>query len=61
MQLLNLFLGYPTYALTVTLMSLLVFTGVGALLSGRFGHHRQHRPRAPRWASPGSPSSTSSD
>jgi uncharacterized membrane protein len=27
MQELNLFLGYPTYALTVTLMSLLVFTG----------------------------------
>ncbi len=39
MQLLNLFLGYPTYALTVTLMSLLIFTGLGALLSGRFGHH----------------------
>jgi hypothetical protein len=41
MQLLNLFLGYPTYALTVTLMSLLLFTGVGALLSGKTrGHHR---------------------
>jgi len=40
MQLLNLFLGYPTYALTVTLMSLLIFTGLGALISGRFGHHR---------------------
>ena len=41
MQLLNLFLGFPTYALTVTLMSLLVFTGVGALLSGRrFAAHR---------------------
>jgi hypothetical protein len=35
MQLLNLFLGYPTYALTFTLMSLLLFTGAGALLSGR--------------------------
>jgi hypothetical protein len=34
-QLLNLFLGYPTYALTVTLMSLLIFTGIGAYLSGR--------------------------
>ncbi len=33
MQLLNLFLGYPTYALTITLMSLLVSTGLGALLS----------------------------
>jgi len=41
MQLLNLFLGYPTYALTVTLMSLLVFTGAGALLSGRMGGHRR--------------------
>ena len=44
MQLLNLFLGYPTYALTITLMSLLVFTGVGALLSGRFGHHPRSVP-----------------
>jgi hypothetical protein len=44
MQLLNLFLGYPTYALTVTLMSLLVFTGVGALLSGRLGNHRRSVP-----------------
>jgi len=40
MQLLNLFLGYPTYALTVTLMSLLVFTGIGALLSPRLGNRR---------------------
>ena len=31
----NLFLGYPTYSLTVTLMSLLIFTGIGAYLSGR--------------------------
>lgn len=30
------FLGYPTYSLTVTLASVLVFTGVGALLSKRF-------------------------
>ncbi len=30
-QLLVLFLGYPTYSLTVTLMSILIFTGVGAL------------------------------
>jgi hypothetical protein len=37
LQQLNLFLGYPTYALTVTLMALLVFTGFGALLSRRFG------------------------
>ncbi|MGH9208207.1 MAG: hypothetical protein ACRD1G_16905, partial [Acidimicrobiales bacterium] len=35
---LNLFLGYPTYSVTVTLASLLIFTGVGALLSGRQKH-----------------------
>jgi spermidine synthase len=35
-QRLTLFLGYPTYSLTVTLMSLLIFTGVGALLSDRW-------------------------
>jgi hypothetical protein len=35
MQLLNLFLGYPTYSVTIVLMSLLVFTGVGAVLSQR--------------------------
>ena len=35
-QLLTLFLGYPTYSLTVTLASLLIFVGVGALLSGRW-------------------------
>jgi len=40
MQLLNLFLGYPTYALTITLMSLLVFTGLGALASQRVRHRR---------------------
>jgi hypothetical protein len=34
-QRLVLFLGYPTYSLTVTLASLLAFTGVGALLSAR--------------------------
>jgi MFS family permease len=34
-QRLTLFLGYPTYSLTVTLMSLLVFVGIGALLSSR--------------------------
>jgi hypothetical protein len=44
MQLLNLFLGYPTYALTVTLMSLLVFTGLGALLSSRVGERRRTVP-----------------
>ena len=30
-QRLVLYLGYPTYSLTVTLASLLVFTGLGAL------------------------------
>lgn len=30
------FLGYPTYSLTVTLTSILVSTGLGALLSNRF-------------------------
>ena len=35
-QRLTLFLGYPTYSLTVTLASILVFTGVGALVSERF-------------------------
>jgi hypothetical protein len=34
-QRLVLYLGYPTYSLTVTLASLLVFTGLGALLSHR--------------------------
>ncbi|HET6952905.1 MAG TPA: hypothetical protein VFI47_21155 [Acidimicrobiales bacterium] len=34
-QRLILFLGFPTYSLTVTLASLLIFTGVGALLSAR--------------------------
>jgi hypothetical protein len=32
-QRLVLFLGYPTYSLTVTLASILVFTGIGALAS----------------------------
>jgi len=35
-QRLVLFLGFPTYSLTVTLASVLIFTGVGALISGRF-------------------------
>jgi spermidine synthase len=35
-QRLIVFLGYPTYSLTVTLMSLLIFTGIGALLSSRW-------------------------
>jgi hypothetical protein len=35
-QKLTLFLGYPTYSLTVTLASILIFTGIGALLSERW-------------------------
>ncbi len=40
-QRLVLFLGFPTYSLTVTLASILIFTGVGALLSGRLAHRGQ--------------------
>lgn len=35
-QKLTLFLGYPTYSLTVTLFALLVFTGLGSLASERY-------------------------
>ena len=35
-QRLTEYLGFPTYSLTVTLASILVFTGLGALLSNRF-------------------------
>ncbi len=34
-QRLTLLLGYPTYSLTVTLFSLLVFSGIGSLLTSR--------------------------
>jgi hypothetical protein len=37
-QRLTRFLGYPTYSLTVTLASILVSTGIGALLSQRYLH-----------------------
>ena len=59
-QRLTLFLGYPTYSLTVTLMSLLVFVGIGALLSGRIQprHASGCRTSSPR--SSCSPPSTSS-
>ena len=36
-----LFLGFPTYALSVVLFSLLAFTGLGSLLSTRLGHARR--------------------
>ncbi len=45
MQLLNLFLGFPTYALTVTLASLLLFTGIGALLSRKIVRPRRAIPQ----------------
>ncbi|HEY8543808.1 MAG TPA: hypothetical protein VIL36_02130 [Acidimicrobiales bacterium] len=35
-QRLILFLGYPTYSLTVTLASILLFTGIGAFLTERY-------------------------
>ncbi len=39
-QKLTLFLGYPTYSLSVTLFAILVFSGLGSLLSGRFASKR---------------------
>jgi hypothetical protein len=36
-----LFLGFPTYALSVVLFSLLVFTGIGSLISTRLGNPRR--------------------
>jgi spermidine synthase len=39
-QRLTLFLGYPTYSLTVTLFSILISTGIGSLLSERYGADR---------------------
>ena len=38
----SLFLGYPTYSLTVTLMSILLFTGIGALVSPRWHGRARH-------------------
>ncbi len=40
-QMLTLFLGYPTYSLSVTLFSLLVFTGIGSLGSERGAFRRR--------------------
>ncbi len=39
-QKLTLFLGYPTYSLTVTLMSLLVFTGIGSMTTALYAERR---------------------
>jgi MFS family permease len=36
----TLFLGYPSYSLTVTLFALLVFSGIGSLVSERYAGHR---------------------
>jgi len=36
-QMFTLFLGYPTHSLTVTLFSMLLFSGLGSLLSERYG------------------------
>jgi hypothetical protein len=35
-QKLTLYLGYPTYSLTVTLMAILIFSGIGSMLSERY-------------------------
>src|SRR5262249_35582645 len=39
-QRLTLFLGYPTYSLTVTLFALLISTGVGSLATERLAERR---------------------
>jgi hypothetical protein len=39
LQRFSLFLGFPTYALSVVLFALLVFSGVGAFVSARFAEH----------------------
>lgn len=39
-QQLTLFLGYPTYSLTVTIFSLLIFTGIGSLATERYANER---------------------
>jgi len=40
-QKLTLFLGYPTYSLSVTLFALLCFTGLGSLASDRYAGSRR--------------------
>ncbi len=39
-QKLTLFLGYPTHSLTVTLFAVLIFSGIGSLLSARYAERR---------------------
>ncbi len=43
-QRLTLFLGYPTYSLSITLFSILIFTGIGSMLSDRFERPQQLLP-----------------
>jgi hypothetical protein len=40
-QKLTLFLGYPSYSLTVTLFAILIFSGLGSLLSGGYAEKRR--------------------
>jgi len=40
-QQLTLLLGFPTYSLSVTLFAILVFSGIGSLLSGRYATGRE--------------------
>lgn len=40
-QKLTLFLGYPTYSLTITLAAILVFSGIGSLLSSKVKNARK--------------------
>jgi hypothetical protein len=48
LQRLSIFLGHPTYALTVVLFSLLVFSGIGSMVSARLaGAERQALKLAP--------------
>ena len=48
LQRLSIFLGHPTYALTVVLFSLLLASGIGSMLSGRFlGSARRNLALAP--------------
>jgi hypothetical protein len=39
-QKLTLFLGYPSYSLTVTLFSILIFSGIGSLVSSAYSQSR---------------------
>jgi hypothetical protein len=42
-QKLTLFLGYPTYSLTVTLFALLIFTGIGSFVSASYAAENRDR------------------